>query len=150
MGMMALDCYIEPPEHVNGKTIVGRADQGDLVHLAYNEFDIIPGPGEPPDPLRSSQFEDYVTDTGVYAAGIEGSRKSLAFFINPYAKHGQRDYFNENTGPGKPSVIYDNRGRVLDARTQAPGQQPFRYNTNIPRPAYMSFSDLLDEEGVSY
>lgn len=149
MGLSILGYYCEPQEHVNGRSIIGRGDDGDKQPLAYEEFDTVPGPTEPPDPIRSSAFDNYVTDTGVFAAGIQGSRHNgPVFFVNPYAKHGQRDYFNENTGNGKPSVIYDNRGRVLDGRTQAPGQQTFRYDTNIPRPAYMSFSDLLDQEGV--
>jgi len=142
--------FLEPQEHVNGRAIVGRNDPGDLTELSYSEFSMVPSVGEPPDPIRPSLFDEFETDTGVYAAGIKGARKSLAYFINPYAKHGQRDFFNENaTLPGgKPPVIYDNRGRVLDDRTQYPGQQAFRYDTNIPRPAYMTFSDLIDQEGV--
>ena len=153
-----LTCLIVPQEHVNGRTIVGRADPGDRAPLAAKEFGMVPAANEPADPLRSSQFNDYVTDTGVIGNGYSGngtpftndSAQSLAYFINPYAKHGQRDYFNENleTPTGKPGTIADVRGRILDGRTQFPGQSRFRYNTNIPRPAYMSFSDLLDIEGV--
>jgi hypothetical protein len=145
-----LAIVVDPDEHMPGRAVIGRADDGDLTPLAYSEFSIIPSAGEPPDPVRPSTFEDYETDTGVYGAGIKGSRVSVASYINPYQKNATKWQYNENVlNPvGKPAVIFDNRGRVLDGRTQFPGQQGFRYDTNIPRPAYMSFSDLLDQEGV--
>lgn len=154
-----LNILIEPMEHTNGRTIIGRADGGDRQSLASTEFDMVPGRNEPADPVRPSQFNNYVTDTGVAGNGYSGtatgemvndSSVSLVTWINPYTKHGQRDYYNENEGMpgGKPGQIVDNRGRVLDGRMQYPGQNRFRYDKNIPRPAYMSFSDLLDTIGV--
>lgn len=144
---MGLQIFVEPQEHVNGRAIVGRADEGDLHPTDMQGYPV----NFPPDPVRPSEFDKYRTDTGVFGAGIEDSRVSRPYYINPHAKHGQRDFFNENVSlpGGKPAVIWDNRGRVLDDRTQYPGQQPFRYDTNIPRPAYMTFSDLLDQEGVT-
>lgn len=148
--MPMLQVIVDPAEHMPGRNIVGDTSPGDLAPLAYEEYSIIPSANEPADPVRPGSFEDYETSTGVYAAGIKGSRVSINNYINPFQKNGTKNYYNENTAipGGKPSVIYDNRGRVLDGRTQYPGQQTFRYDTNIPKPAYMSFSDLLDQEGV--
>jgi hypothetical protein len=133
-----------------GRAVVGSADPGDLHILSYAEFGMVPGPNEPPDPVRPSQFDKYTTDTGVFGAGIEDARGYVQYYVNPFQKNATKWQYNENVEHpiGKPAVIYDNRGRVLDGRTQYPGQQTFRYDTNIPRPAYMSFSDLLDQEGV--
>jgi hypothetical protein len=145
-----LQIVVMPDEHAPGRAIVGEADPGALTSMGYEQYDMIPGPTEPPDPLRSGSFDGYTTDTGVYAAGIKGARRYVASWINPYQKNATKNNYNENVNHpiGKPDVIFDNRGRVLDGRTQYPGQQTFRYDTNIPRPAYMSFSDLLDQEGV--
>lgn len=155
-----LNILVQPLEHTNGRTIIGPAAPGEDRHsLAEYEFDMVPGKNEPPDPVRPSLFNDYVTDTGVAGNGYSGqntggrhndSSVSLKTYINPYAKHGQRDFYNENVAMphGKPGQIVDNRGRVLDGRMQYPGQQPFRFDRSIPRPAYMSFSDLVDQEGV--
>ena len=142
-----LGLIVEPMEHMPGRAVVGRADGGDMDALDVQTYSM---PGRPPDPVRPSEFDNYETDTGVYGQGIATSRKSLAFFINPFQKNGTKNYYNENANipGGKPAVIYDNRGRVLDDRSQYPGQQRFRYDVNIPRPAYMSFSDLVDQEGV--
>lgn len=146
-----LAIMVEPQEHMPGRAIIGRADGGDLIPISSSEFSVVPSANEPADPVRPSQSTDYETDTGVYAAGIRGSRVSVASYINPYIKNGTKDFYNENAENmpgGKPPLITDTRGRVLDDRMQYPGQQRFRYNANIPRPAYMTFSDLLDQEGV--
>lgn len=155
-----LNILVQPMEHTNGRTIIGPAAPfHDRASLASEEFDMVPGRNEPPDPVRPSQFNNYVTDTGVAGNGYSGSDTtefandssvSIKTYINPYAKHGQRDYYNENQDMphGKPGQIVDNRGRVLDGRMQYPGQQPFRFDRSIPRPAYMSFSDLVDTMGV--
>lgn len=155
-----LNILVQPMEHVNGRTIISDAGPGDRVSVAEYDYDMVPTQHEPPDPVRSSQFNDYVTDTGVAGNGYSGrssgelhndSAVTLRTWINPYAKHGQRDFFNENyeTLPGgKPGVIVDSRGRVLDGRTQYPGQSRFRFDKNIPRPANQSYSDLLDTFGV--
>lgn len=154
-----LNILVLPMEHAPGRNVIGTAGPGDRVSVDEYGFDMVPTAHEPPDPVRPSQFNDYVTDTGVAGNGFSGrnsgelhndSSVSLRTWINPYAKHGQRDYYNENvTLPGgKPGQIVDNRGRVLDGRTQYPGQSKFRFDRNIPRPAYMSFSDLVDTFGV--
>lgn len=154
-----LNVLIEPMEHAPGRNMVGRDYPPDRTSLQFEGHPIVVGKNEPPDPVRPSQFNNYTTDSGVAGNGYSGrdteeavndSAVSIAVWINPFAKHGQRDYFNENvTLPaGKPSVIADSRGRVLDGRTQYPGQARFGFKTNIPRPAYMSFSDLVDLEGV--
>lgn len=155
-----LNILVQPMEHSNGRTIIGpAAPDHDRHSLAQEQFDMVPGRNEPPDPVRPSLFNNYVTSTGVAGNGYSGSDTgemvndssvSLKTYINPYAKHGQRDFYNENvTLPGgKPGQIVDNRGRVLDGRMQYPGQQPFRFDRSIPRPAYMSFSDLVDTMGV--
>lgn len=148
--MPMLQVMIDPPEHMPGRAVIGSADPGDMVPMPYAEFDMIPGPNEPADPVRQGSFDNYQTDTGVYGQGIQGARSYVQNYVNPYQKNATKWFYNENVANpvGKPAVIYDNRGRVLDGRTQFPGQQSFRYDTNIPRPAYMSFSDLLDQEGV--
>jgi hypothetical protein len=155
-----LNVLIEPMEHQPGRNVVGRDDPGDRSSITNPDgTPILVGRNEPPDPVRSSAFNNYETDTGVIGNGYSGrntgvmdndSSKSLAYYINPFAKHGQRDFYNENVDVpfGKPAAITDSRGRVLDGRTQYPGQKQFRFMTNIPRPAYMSFSDLVDLEGV--
>lgn len=148
-----LNVLILPPEHAPGRDVIGSVDPGDGSELDFYEYEMIPSPNEPPDPVRPSAFNGYKTENGTIGSGYKGndnqSTKSLKYYINPFAKHGQRDYFNENTGLGKPPIITDNRGRVLDGRTQFPGQKRFRFNVNIPKPSYMSFSDLVDLEGVS-
>lgn len=148
MGMLQI--FVDPPEHMPGRAVIGSSDPGDLRVMPYSEFGMIPSANEPADPVRPGSFDNYETDTGVYGAGIEGARGYVQNYINPYQKNATKWFYNENVANpvGKPAVIIDNRGRVLDGRTQFPGQQTFRYDTNIPRPAYMSFSDLLDQEGV--
>jgi hypothetical protein len=151
-----------PMEHMPGRTIISSegdsaAGQTPQIYLPdpYTGYEdpILVDPGsDPPDPVRPSQFQDFKLATGVDGKGTlahdQPVTHSLTYFVNPYTAHGQRDWFNQNPGNGKPSELVDNRGRVLDGRTQFPGQRRFRFLTNIPRPAYMSFSDLVDSQGV--
>jgi hypothetical protein len=149
-------------EHSPGRTIVsseGNSAAGQTPQIAlddpytgYNDPVMVDPGSDPPDPVRPSMFQDYTLATGADGKGTLAHGQpvihSLTYFVNPYTAHGQRDWFNQNPGNGKPGELVDNRGRVLDGRTQFPGQRKFRFLTNIPRPAYMSFSDLVDTEGV--
>jgi hypothetical protein len=151
-----------PDEHQPGRTIIsseGNSASGQTPQRSmddpYSTYDdpVMVDPGsDPPDPVRSSQFQDYTLATGVDGKGTlahgQPVTHSLTYFVNSYTAHGQRDWYNQNPGNGKPAELVDNRGRVLDGRMQFPGQRRFRFMTNIPRPAYMSFSDLVDQEGV--
>jgi hypothetical protein len=145
-----LGIIVEPNEHMPGRAVVGEADDGARTPMAYSEYAMAWAADSPPDPVRSGEFDNYETSTGVYGQGIEGARRYVVAYYNPFWKHFKQNYGeNEDNLPaGKPGVIWDQKPRVLDSRMQFPGQQKFRYDRNIPRPAYMSFSDLLDQEGV--